>query len=199
MSPIADANRVRLSYILESVYGTQETGSNLQVLRQTGESLKQDTEINESAEIRSDRQVADIARVGLSASGGINFELSYSTFDDFFLAALMFDSTWPTETVIVAADTVTFDETAGVYTIDLDTGTWTVTPTVYEWIRVTGSVSNDGYYKVLAATTTSITVQQPVVDEVSVTITEIVEGGSIINGTTKKSFNIERECHCLLV
>ena len=43
---IADANRVRLSYILETTYGAQVTVGNLQTLRQTGESLKQDTEIN---------------------------------------------------------------------------------------------------------------------------------------------------------
>lgn len=193
MSPLADANRVQIAYILEDTFGVQKTGSNLQILRQTGESLKQDTEINESQEIRSDRQISDIARVGLGASGGIDFEFSYGTFDDWLLAALMEDSTWPSETTIIASDTVTFDETGGVYTITIDAGTWTATPTVNEWIRVSGSVNNDGYYKVTVATTTVITVAQPLVDEVSVSNVEIVEGGSITNGTTKKSFNIERK------
>ena len=188
---VADANRVRLSYILETVFGVKEEGSNLQVLRQTGESLKQDTEINESQEIRSDRQISDIARVGLGASGSNHFELSYGAYDELILAALMEDSTWPTEVSVISAEACTIAASGKTITIDADV--WDIDPTVGEWIRVAGSaLTNDGYYKVTASTTTVITVAQALVDESSISLT-IDEGGSITNGTTKKSFNIERE------
>ena len=79
------------------------------------------------------------------------------------------------------------------HTITIDAGTWVATPTLHEWIRVKNSALNDGYYKVTLATTTVITVEQPLVDEVSIAGVDIDEGGSITNGVTKRSYNIERE------
>ena len=81
---ISNINRVQLAYIAETTFGTQKTGSNLQILRITSESFKQNTEIALSNEIRSDRQRADVVRTKVNVSGGMGFELSYASFDDFF-------------------------------------------------------------------------------------------------------------------
>ena len=85
---MSDTSRVQLAYVAESSFGVQETGSNLQILRITGESLKQDVASSQSNEIRSDRQIASIRRSRITASGGVNFELSYGTYDALLAAAL---------------------------------------------------------------------------------------------------------------
>jgi len=82
--------------------------ADLQIMRHTGESLKQDTTVITSEEIRSDRQIADIIRTGVGASGGIDFELSYGTFDD-FLQAILFSDGWSTEVTLPSAPSALTD------------------------------------------------------------------------------------------
>lgn len=65
-----------------------------QELRFTSESLRQDTPTVTSEELRADRQTADIIRTSLSVAGDINLELSSTTFDVFFEAALQADTTF---------------------------------------------------------------------------------------------------------
>ena len=85
---MSDTNRVRLAFAKESTYGAQVVAGNLQRLRLTGESLKQDSTIVNSEEIRDDRQTANIVRTSIGASGAVNLELSHDTYDDLFAAAL---------------------------------------------------------------------------------------------------------------
>lgn len=85
---MSDTNRVRLAFAKESTYGAQVVAGRLQRLRLTGESLKQDSTIVPSEEIRDDRQVANIVRTSIGASGAVNFELSHETYDDLIAAAL---------------------------------------------------------------------------------------------------------------
>ncbi len=63
---MGDANRVQVSYVQESTFGAQETGSNLQILRLNNESLVHDKATTVSEEMRADRQVSDIVRIGVS-------------------------------------------------------------------------------------------------------------------------------------
>jgi len=85
---MSDTNRVKVAFVKESTYGEQVTTDKLQVLRITGESLKQDSSIIPSEEIRDDRQISNVVRTTLGASGAINFELSHQTFDDLIAAAV---------------------------------------------------------------------------------------------------------------
>lgn len=90
-----NSSQTELSYIAESAWGVTPTGSPLpafQAIRMTGESLKITIESVVSDEIRPDRNVPDTIFVGGDASGGIDGELSYGTFDD-FLESVLF-STW---------------------------------------------------------------------------------------------------------
>lgn len=188
----ATANRVLLSYIEESTYGTTPSG-NLQEIRMTGESLKGDTQTTNSAEIRDDRMISDVLRTMVSASGDIQFELSYGSFDDFLVAALR-SSGWTTEEAVISAST---DITFASNTITLGSGSWTNTPAAGDWVRVTGATDEplaNSFYKVTAATSTVITVEQTIqdtgVESGAVTITN---GAQIVNGVTDKSFSIERK------
>ena len=62
----------------------------LQALRITGTpSLGFTPNSIQSTEIRSDRQVSDLALVGAEAGGDVGFELSYGTFDSLIESALL--------------------------------------------------------------------------------------------------------------
>lgn len=91
---MSDANRVRLSYVEESAWGTTPATPTLKALRYTNESLAANAEFSSSNEIRDDRQVSDVIRTNFGAGGDLGFELSYGAFDD-LLAALLFSS-WTT-------------------------------------------------------------------------------------------------------
>lgn len=68
--------------------GTNSAITALKQLRYTGESLNYQIENIQTAEIRPDRTETDLIQTGASASGDINVELSYGTFDDFLESVL---------------------------------------------------------------------------------------------------------------
>ena len=86
---ISDISRVLLAYAQESIFGQQVADCNLQKVRLTGESLKQDTDIANSNEIRPDRQIVGVSRTRVAVSGDLNYEFSYGSFDDFLACVLM--------------------------------------------------------------------------------------------------------------
>ncbi len=84
-------DRLLMRFKKETAFGVIPTGT-YQELRLTSESLRQETPTVTSEEIRSDRQIGDIIRTGLSVEGDINIELSSTTFDEFFEVALQADT-----------------------------------------------------------------------------------------------------------
>lgn len=98
---MSESNRMAFRYLKETVWGTTPAAA-MKTLRVTGESINDVTATTESQEIRSDRQLADIIRVGKSAAGDVNFELSYGTLDEFLEAALC--STWQTDQGLAGAE-----------------------------------------------------------------------------------------------
>ena len=89
-----NSSQTELSYVAEAAWGVTPTSPApaFQAIRMTGESLKITNESVVSDEIRPDRNVPDTILVGGDASGGIDGELSYGTFDDFIASVLY--STW---------------------------------------------------------------------------------------------------------
>lgn len=89
-----NSSQTELSYVDEATWGVTPTSPapTFQAIRMTGESLKITNESVVSDEIRPDRNVPDTILVGGDASGGIDGELSYGTFDDFIASVLY--STW---------------------------------------------------------------------------------------------------------
>ena len=78
---MADTNTTSLAIVAESTFGTTPSNG-FKFVRATGESLNFNINNTQSAEIRADRNVQDIIRTDASASGDINFELSFGAFDD---------------------------------------------------------------------------------------------------------------------
>jgi hypothetical protein len=83
-----DSNRAQLSYVLETDFGVIPATPVFKILRTTGEDLKAAKDTVVSAEIRADRQVADLAKVNSGASGGFKFEWSYGAYSSLIAAAL---------------------------------------------------------------------------------------------------------------
>lgn len=88
----ANSSEVLIGVLKETAWGVLPSPAPFQLLRMTGESLRIDRENVVSQEMRPDGNVADLIQVGGGASGGINFELSYGTFDD--LIEGMMRSAW---------------------------------------------------------------------------------------------------------
>lgn len=85
---IATGSRHNLAYIAETTFGTTPNNPGFQNLRHTGTTLGLSKDAIESEELRDDRQVAHFRHGNKNVSGDVNFELSYSTYDDFIEAVL---------------------------------------------------------------------------------------------------------------
>lgn len=95
-----------LSYIAESSFGTTPESPDMTALRHTACSLGLSKTALESAEIRSDRQIAYLLHGQKTVAGDIETELSYGAFDD-LLAALM-QSSWSSDVLKAGASQPSF-------------------------------------------------------------------------------------------
>lgn len=97
---MSDSNRVKITYVPETVFNTTPVDSVDWVeARVTGETLSATTNRTDSTEIRSDRQITSSSKVSRQAAGAMNIELTMNTFDDFIEAALA--GTWNTNVLEV--------------------------------------------------------------------------------------------------
>jgi len=88
---MSDSNLASIAIAAESTFGTSPT-TGFKTFRYTGESLNYNISNTQSAQIRADRNVNELVRTDASASGDLNFELSYGTLDDLLEGLLC--STW---------------------------------------------------------------------------------------------------------
>lgn len=185
---MGSSNRTRVAYVAESNWGVTPATPTLTTVRRTGGSLKSPTETVTSNEIRSDRNRATVQRVGVSANGSMEFELSYGSHDDLLAAA--FASAWTT--AINFSDSVQITALTGTIAA---TGAFT-NAFVGQWLKLSGFTTpgNNGYFRVATKTSANeITVEDP--DHVLEDETKsaaITSGGCLRNGTTESSFTIEQ-------
>lgn len=191
---MADSSRTQMYYSSEATWGAALTAGNdtLQTLRFTGESLSYNLGTTKSVEIRSDRQTADLIQNSAEAGGDINFELSYSTYDDFLKAAL-YSAGWST-TIAISSATIAASETGNVFT-STDAAFATGNVNAGQWIEVRGftdTASNiNGYHLVTAVVETQITVASTLGSE-ALGDTVTIGGSYLRNGTTESSFFLEK-------
>ncbi|MCC3304923.1 phage tail tube protein [Sneathiella sp. HT1-7] len=95
-----------LTYIAESVFGTTPASPEMTSCRHTACSLGLSKTTLETAEIRSDRQIAHLLHGQKTVSGNIDMELSYGAFDD-MLAAVM-QSSWSSNVLKAGASQPSF-------------------------------------------------------------------------------------------
>jgi hypothetical protein len=196
---MSDSSSTQLYYYPESAWGQIPAGSPLPKLREfrfTNESLTQTTDTTQSEEIRSDRQVSDIVRTKVGASGDVGVELSYGSHDDLLEGA--FSNTWSTVVNLVGiALTFASDSPNRTGTISAGASPTIGSPAPFvnvqvgQFIRIT-SGANAGFYKVQAkvdADTLRVYTPTPFS---STTYKTTLKGAMLKTGTTRKSFVIEK-------
>jgi len=183
---MADSNRVTLSVAEESTFGVDPDGG-FKILRMTSESLGQDTSFNSTPEIRSLRDVRELNRTNRGVSGNIASTCYYGTTAnpgvlDMYRYAMIagdYSGTTPGQvTVIDAAASGTWS--SNTFTV---TSFATNDPAVGDWVYFSGNTDSieDGWYKVTAASSTTMTVDGTISDGAATL--NIVRGSAAKNAT----------------
>ena len=186
---MSDSSRVTFRRLKEVSFGVTPASA-MTNTRFTGESLGFNIETEVSNEIRGDRQIPDLIRVGAEAAGDMEFELSGDTYDDFF-ESVLYSAAFP------AVDTITAMTISAATADDSfnDSGSGFPTFAVGEWIRVKGFVdpANNGFFKVLTPVTTAklLVDANLVVEAVGPSIT--IDESTIRNGVVRSSYSLEKE------
>lgn len=191
---MSDANTTSLAYSIEDSFGVLPASPQFTLLRQTSESLQFQKNTVQSAEVRADRHTSDLAKVGGSASGAINFELSATSYDDFITGALC------------AAPVAVSVTTSGSATITASTGVLLDAPATFDnvpigaWVKITGAAvaGNNGVKLVInkAGNGSSLTFHTGAfVSNETIAIT--VTAAKVWRvGTSKRFYTLERGVLC---
>lgn len=186
---MSDANRATLLSIAEATWGATPATPNMTFVRMTGESLTHAKATVISDEIRPDRQVADLVKVGASASGEVKTELNFTDFQAFIAAALFGEIA-----TLAFAASADINHTTGVVTAAPGSFTNAIVGASY---RVAGSATtaNNGIKRVIAKAANGSTLTFAASSFTASTTGEslTIGGKAVANGTTKKSFTLERQ------
>ena len=198
----ADSSSAQLYMAEEECWGanplTVSPRPALTAVRFTGESLVHNQTFITTNEIRSDAQISDTVRTGVGATGDINFELSYGTFDRFFEGGLRND--WTDELDINSGSspdnpqTVTIASPLNQLTV-AGSPSPLVLAAVGRWIYVTGSTtspSNNGFYRITANDGDGTVTVTPSFAAPESGTNLRIRGSHLRNGVTKKSYVIEK-------
>jgi hypothetical protein len=186
---MSDSNRLRVSIVKETTFGTTPTSPAMQVLQVTGQSLRDRVGYQQSNIINDDRNVEELVRLSKSAAGQTPIELMFSPTGE-ALELLLGATMCSAETAVYTDEsgvslaggnkkvTVTTDPTSDVVAGDI--------------IYVTSDAgSNAGYYKVTETSATTITVEADANFTADSTGVSITRAARRVNGTVNDSFTIE--------
>lgn len=202
--PLATSNRVALRCLTETTYGVVNTAAAANELKMTGESLAFAIQTDSSKVIRSDRQTTDLIQVGASASGGLNFEMTYKEYDILMQAQFMDAWTVYGTGGVGAAVSLTIDTPGGIIT--WGTVATPVAPTgvdallslaVGQFFRLSAGAdaAHGAILRIASRTTTSITVSTatPIPGTGSrVAAASTISSSRLVNGSTVRSFTLEK-------
>lgn len=196
---MSDANRVELRYVEETTFGATPSSPTLTAVRFTSEDLRIEPTTVTSQELRADRQIADLILTNLRAAGSIPFEWSYKSQDWAFYRGLQADAAFSGSNPSAVDDdsTINLAIAGNIITSSGSTGyNWTTNGyAVGKWVRGSGWANTPGtwYGKIAAANATSIQLTHvTLVDETGASGATIELIDQITNGTTFKSFAIQR-------
>jgi hypothetical protein len=187
----ASSSLMQLAYIPETVEGeTPTTGKGID-LRNTGLSLGQEISKETSKEINATRQTAAMYLTDAQVQGGINFELSSGEYDPFIEALLM--GTWSNFGMKgkLAAGTAAFAKATKTITLtNAATGLG-----VGSYFSVSGAGIKDenrGPFRVKTIDTDKKVITVDAVIEDQSVINASVYHSRLTNGTTPRSFSLEK-------
>lgn len=185
------SNRAAVRAVKETVFGQTPASPTLKPIRYTGESLNFNIENVTSAEIRSDRMIDSLIQTGADASGDVEFELSYESFDDYLESALA--STYQTAVAIAAATDISAANADNSYN-STTTNFTTENMTVGQWIKVEGftEAANNGYVKLVSIAANKIVVAGATLADEASGDSINMDGTMLRNGTTLSSFTVQK-------
>lgn len=187
---MSNASFAQVRYLAESTWGTTPAAA-MTNLNVTSESLGVSTNFVNSQYIRSDRQIADNIRTGQAAAGNIGIELQYGGYDDLIGGALM--AAWGT-TATITATTISAASADNSYN---DSGSGFVSANFLQgqWVRVSGfaTSANNGYARLTSVAAGKLVVTGLTLVNESASPSVTIKGTLIKNGTTLKSFTLEKE------
>ena len=182
----AATNRAQVRYSTETTWGETPGGQPVTELRITSESLQHQKDTRVSRIVVSDRQRTDVLEVGQSATGAIDFELSYGDWEAFF-ESVLFDTissaTVSFASTVFGVSTITRSGAGDGYTVFLPD----------QWIKIDtgGGVNDNAVVKVVSATSTVLTFTGSTL--IASTISANITGRRLRNGVTETSFYIETD------
>lgn len=192
---MSNADSILVAYGEEATYAGALTAAKLINARVSSFEPEQKTETIESDELRADRNIVDIFRSSISGAIKMASEFPYGAHDD-FLRAVLCSANWAAVSNAAGFTNMSVTVPAGVNTLTRAAGTWEAGFTVGRWIRTSGfaNAANNGYFKILTATTTVLTLSGgTMVAEATVVAVAARAGEYISNGTTFRSFKFEAQ------
>ncbi len=173
-----------------SAYGVIVGTGNFNALRFASESLKYNIITTKSKEIIASRAPRDLIAVDANAEGPAAAEWAYGDYDELIQAALATTVQNVVGTNGAATGTGTFSAT-GLSIVGA--GSPFSACASGQWIGISGAINtgNNRLIQITGASATGITVASGLTAETGTTGI-VVSGARYINGSTKKSFSIER-------
>lgn len=160
---MADANKTKLAWAPETTFNTDPgNGATFTEVRMKSESFKADLSVASSDEIRSYRDIPSLNLTDRAVSGGIDANLSYDSFDAFFVSALG-SSGWSTSNSFFASGggNVVVDQSEKKYT---HASGWANNATAGGWVYLAGFANADsnGFKKVVSCSSTVLVVEEAI-------------------------------------
>jgi hypothetical protein len=191
---IAQSDRESLSFKPEATFGVVSTSSNHYALRMNGEQLRYNVVTAKSQEIVDDRTVRDLIPVDADAGGPVPSEFSYGEYDWLIQAMLCTTISNVVGTNGATTGTVTISATGLTYTAGAGTAALASVESG-QWLRVSGATvsGNNKLVQALSASASGFTVASGTFAVETGSTGVAVQGARFKNGSTKRSFSIERK------
>lgn len=189
--------------IEEVTFGTTPGGSPTFIdIPFTSETISQEEDTSDSETIRSDRQVADVARTNLRARGDTNHNFAYGQFDTLIRRALL-SADWSSAVAVGPITTISFESIATSSTTNpkiLDSASGFGSINVGEWVKVIGDsvAANNTWCKVLVQSTGTLEVlpanaANDFTDDAAGDSVTVTQGSQVVNGVSEVSHSLEKE------
>jgi len=185
---MSSSNRESISFIAEVTWGTTPGSPTGQKIEFVDTTIGQTNETTSSNTIRSDTNRVGTIRTGINPGGDLNTEWQFAAYDSFLEAA--WRSTFPSD---IAISATTIDAASGDNSFN-DSGSGFGSVLSGQWIRVSGysDPANNGHFRVTTATSAKLIVTGGTLVTEAVGPTVVIKGALMKNGTTQKSYTMER-------
>lgn len=192
------ASRHSMYILAEATFGTTPASPVMKGLRHTGCSLGLSKGVQQSEELRADRQIADIRHGVREVGGEIKGELSYGAYDDLLEAVLC--GTW---TLKAGPRTGTTISSSGADNSINDSGNLLPVMDVGDTVQIAGFTTTglncNGFWVVVSSTASKLVIASPTgaaftagTKAAGDTVTVTPKSYRVKNGTTRRSFSVLR-------